>query len=64
MYSVKVNFVLRPSYAGTQERGGLASTHSQPRHWQGVFGQYRLEKLDNICIFTYFMEVKTHKPLY
>jgi len=56
----KVEFLLRYSYADIQGRGSIASTHSQSRHWQGVFGQYRHENPINMCIFMYWMEIKTH----
>jgi len=59
----KVKFVLRYFYADIQGRGSIASTHSQSQHWKGVLGQYRHENPINTCIFTYWMEIKAHKPL-
>jgi hypothetical protein len=29
----------RPTYGGAGGRGGIAPTHSRPRHWMGVSGQ-------------------------
>ena len=78
MYSVKVQFVLRYFCAGTQRRGLIASNHSQPQHWQGVFGHHCRENPGKICIcvhvymcvcvyvyiciFTYLMEINPLNP--